>query len=83
MSNAEPASKARRRFLVFGAAGLLSLPVAVGLMAYPKRSNACSGPVVGGDTTPPPAANRPTWAYNTQPKRPEGFGRGGGDHRQF
>jgi hypothetical protein len=80
MSNAEPASKARRRVLVFGAAGLLSLPVAVGLMAYPKRSNACSGPVVGGGTTTTPAPNRPTWAFAT---KTDGFGRGGGDHRQF
>jgi hypothetical protein len=58
----------------------VSLPVAVGLMAYPKRSNACSGPVGGGQTTPVPPAKRPKWAFTATR---EGLGRGGGDHRQF
>lgn len=83
MSDAQPASRARRKFLGFGAAALASLPVAIGLIARPKRSNACPGPVVGGNMPAPPARTY-NWEVGTgrAPQR-EGFGRAANEHHRF
>jgi hypothetical protein len=46
---------ARRRFLGLGAVGLLAVPVAVGVIARPKKVNACAGPIGGGEEGNGPA----------------------------
>ena len=83
MSNPGPVSASRRRFLGLGAAGLLAVPVGMGILAYPKRSNGCAGPVASIDTSPPLKKAKKKTITTAGSVRKEGIGRSGGDHHQF
>jgi hypothetical protein len=82
MSNSAPSTISRRRFLGFGAVSLMALPVTVGIVGYPKQSNGCAGPVVGGGTpttVPPQHHRRPVRTASAKGRLAER----GEDHREF
>ena len=60
---------ARRRFLGLGAVGLLAVPVAVGVLARPKKVRACTGPIGGGGGSGGPAP-KPRKSHSSAGWRP-------------